>query len=247
MGPWWRRGTSVRVAVASATSGRPRFVARAWRGPAEAWLRENLTEALTIRDLCAALHTSERTLHAAFREHVGTTPKAFVKAERLRRARQDLLHRRAQHPRHRRGPALVLPSLRLVRPRLSRALRRDAEPDPATRPAASRPGRGARRPPRSRPRRHGAGPGERLETPCIRPSPSCAASCACAIRRRRGASSCAPSSTGIATWSLSPSPAMARRRPSPSRHGSRSCTSRPASWPRTETCAGRWDPTCWSS
>ena len=58
---------------------------------AEAWLRENLTEALTIRDLCAALHTSERTLHAAFREHVGTTPKAFVKALRLRAARQDLL------------------------------------------------------------------------------------------------------------------------------------------------------------
>ena len=59
---------------------------------AAAWLRENLTEPLTIRDLCAALHTSERTLHAAFREHVGTTPKAFVKAERLRGARQDLLH-----------------------------------------------------------------------------------------------------------------------------------------------------------
>jgi transcriptional regulator GlxA family with amidase domain len=59
---------------------------------AEAWLQENLTEPLTIRDLCAALHTSERTLHAAFREHLGTTPKAFVKAERMRRARQDLLH-----------------------------------------------------------------------------------------------------------------------------------------------------------
>jgi len=59
---------------------------------AEAWLRENLTEPVTIRDLCQALHTSERTLHAAFREHVGTTPKAFVKAQRLQAARHDLLH-----------------------------------------------------------------------------------------------------------------------------------------------------------
>ena len=59
---------------------------------AEAWLRENMTEPVTIRDLCAALHTSERTLHAAFREHVGTTPKMFVKAQRLQAARHDLLH-----------------------------------------------------------------------------------------------------------------------------------------------------------
>jgi len=84
-------GTSVRVAafgVKRQAALRGQGLARA----AEGWLRENLAEALTIRDLCAALHTSERTLHAAFREHVGTTPKAFVKAERLRRARQDLLH-----------------------------------------------------------------------------------------------------------------------------------------------------------
>ena len=59
---------------------------------AAAWLRENLTEPVTIRDLCAALHTSERTLHLAFRAHVGTTPKAFVKAQRLQAARHDLLH-----------------------------------------------------------------------------------------------------------------------------------------------------------
>ena len=85
-------GMSVRSAVAprDAPPAAPR--GRALARHAEAWLQENLTEPFTIRDLCAALHTSERTLHAAFREHVGTTPKAFVKAERMRRARQDLLH-----------------------------------------------------------------------------------------------------------------------------------------------------------
>jgi transcriptional regulator GlxA family with amidase domain len=87
-------GMPVRLALAS-RDGRPATRrGRALARHAEAWLRENLTEPLTIRDLCAALHTSERTLHAAFREHLGTTPKAFVKAERMRRARQDLLQAR---------------------------------------------------------------------------------------------------------------------------------------------------------
>jgi AraC-like DNA-binding protein len=81
-----------RVAVASpdprGAAPRGYFLAR----EAAAWLRENLTEPVTIRDLCAALHTSERTLHTAFRAHVGTTPKAFVKAQRMQAARYDLLH-----------------------------------------------------------------------------------------------------------------------------------------------------------
>jgi transcriptional regulator GlxA family with amidase domain len=81
-----RVAVSLRVPRPSAPRGH--LLAR----EAEAWLRENLTEPVTIRDLCAALHTSERTLHAAFREHVGTTPKAFVKAQRLQGARRDLLH-----------------------------------------------------------------------------------------------------------------------------------------------------------
>ena len=85
-------GTPVRVAVAlreqRPAAPRGHRLAR----EAAAWLRVNLTEPLTIRDLCAALHTSERTLHAAFRAHLGTTPKAFVKELRLRAARQDLLH-----------------------------------------------------------------------------------------------------------------------------------------------------------
>jgi AraC family ethanolamine operon transcriptional activator len=58
---------------------------------AEAWLRQNLAEPPTIAVLCGALHASERTLHEAFREHLGTTPKAYVKILRLNAARQDLL------------------------------------------------------------------------------------------------------------------------------------------------------------
>lgn len=61
---------------------------------AEAWLRENLTESLTIPVLCHAVQASERTLHAAFRKHLGTTPKARFKALRLEAARRDLLHGR---------------------------------------------------------------------------------------------------------------------------------------------------------
>ena len=58
---------------------------------AEAWLRQNLAEPPTIAALCGALRASERTLHEAFREHLGTTPKAYVKILRLNAARQDLL------------------------------------------------------------------------------------------------------------------------------------------------------------
>ena len=58
---------------------------------AEAWLRQNLAEPPTIATLCEALDASERTLHEAFREHLGTTPKAYAKTLRLNAARQDLL------------------------------------------------------------------------------------------------------------------------------------------------------------
>jgi transcriptional regulator GlxA family with amidase domain len=57
---------------------------------AEAWLRENLTEPLTIPDLCLAVNASERTLHSAFREHLGTTPKLHLKALRLAAAHDEL-------------------------------------------------------------------------------------------------------------------------------------------------------------
>jgi transcriptional regulator GlxA family with amidase domain len=65
---------------------------RALARRAEAWLRQNLTEPPTIAALCAGVQASERTLHEAFREHLGTTPKAYLKTLRLNAARHDLLH-----------------------------------------------------------------------------------------------------------------------------------------------------------
>jgi AraC family transcriptional regulator, ethanolamine operon transcriptional activator len=58
---------------------------------AEAWLRQNLAEPPTIATLCAALGTSERWLYEAFREHLDTSPKAYLKTLRLNAARHDLL------------------------------------------------------------------------------------------------------------------------------------------------------------
>jgi AraC-like DNA-binding protein len=58
---------------------------------AESWLRRNLTEPASIARLCEALDASERTLHEAFREHLGTTPKAYLKTLRLNAARHDLV------------------------------------------------------------------------------------------------------------------------------------------------------------
>jgi AraC family ethanolamine operon transcriptional activator len=57
---------------------------------AEDYLRANLHAPLTIRDLCEAVGASERTLHLAFRQHLGTTPKAHLKALRLNAVRRDL-------------------------------------------------------------------------------------------------------------------------------------------------------------
>ena len=42
---------------------------------AAAWLRAHLTENLTVGDLCRALNAHERTLHAAFCDHLGTSPR----------------------------------------------------------------------------------------------------------------------------------------------------------------------------
>jgi AraC family ethanolamine operon transcriptional activator len=58
---------------------------------AEAWLRANLADPPTIAALCGAVHASQRTLHDAFREHLRTTPKAYLKTLRLNAARRDLL------------------------------------------------------------------------------------------------------------------------------------------------------------
>ena len=68
---------------------------RALAMKAEAWLRQNLAEPPTVASLCEALGASERTLHAAFREHLDDTPKSYLKTLRLNAARQDLLEGRA--------------------------------------------------------------------------------------------------------------------------------------------------------
>jgi AraC family transcriptional regulator, ethanolamine operon transcriptional activator len=57
---------------------------------AEAILRQSLNCPISIGRLCIAVGTSERTLHAAFREHLGVTPKAYLKMLRLNAARRDL-------------------------------------------------------------------------------------------------------------------------------------------------------------
>ena len=75
---------------------RPHAVGASRRGRvlalrAVAWLCQKLTEPPSIAALCAALGASERTLHEAFREHLDTTPKAYLKTLRLEAARHDLL------------------------------------------------------------------------------------------------------------------------------------------------------------
>lgn len=57
---------------------------------AEDYLLTNLQAPLTIRDLCQAVGASERTLHLAFRMHLGTTPKVHLKVLRLNAVRRDL-------------------------------------------------------------------------------------------------------------------------------------------------------------
>jgi transcriptional regulator GlxA family with amidase domain len=43
-----------------------------------------------VGDLCRALNARERTLHAAFCDHLGTSPKAYLKQLRLTAARSEL-------------------------------------------------------------------------------------------------------------------------------------------------------------
>lgn len=59
---------------------------------AEEYLRAQLAEPVSLRDLCEATETSERTLHLAFIESFGMSPKQLLKTLRLNRARQALRH-----------------------------------------------------------------------------------------------------------------------------------------------------------
>jgi AraC family ethanolamine operon transcriptional activator len=57
---------------------------------AEDYLLTNLQAPLTIADLCRAVGASERTLHQAFKVHLGSTPKGHLKVLRLNAVRREL-------------------------------------------------------------------------------------------------------------------------------------------------------------
>jgi len=55
-----------------------------------AMIRERSDEYLTVREICDAVEVSERTLHYAFREQLGVSPKQYLQSARLNGARRDL-------------------------------------------------------------------------------------------------------------------------------------------------------------
>jgi len=59
---------------------------------AEEYLRTHVPRNVTIRELCTVLEVPERTLHFAFRRHLGTSPKAYLKVLRLNAVHRDLVH-----------------------------------------------------------------------------------------------------------------------------------------------------------
>jgi AraC-like DNA-binding protein len=65
---------------------RPPYLRRA-----ESFVRQNSSEPITLADIIAASGVSQRTLHYAFSRYLATTPLAYLKNERLLRAREALL------------------------------------------------------------------------------------------------------------------------------------------------------------
>jgi AraC family ethanolamine operon transcriptional activator len=59
-------------------------------GRVTGFLRDNLSEPVTIAELSRLAGVSERTLRAAFRETLGLSPKQYTIAQRLRAAREAL-------------------------------------------------------------------------------------------------------------------------------------------------------------
>jgi len=57
---------------------------------AKDFIEGHLAEMLTVGDIAAAAGVSERTLQAAFQSELATTPTAYLKAQRLDRARAEL-------------------------------------------------------------------------------------------------------------------------------------------------------------
>ncbi len=57
---------------------------------AENYMFAYLDRPITLLEICEAIGVSERTLIYAFRERTGVSPKAYLKALKLNRLRQDL-------------------------------------------------------------------------------------------------------------------------------------------------------------
>lgn len=62
----------------------------------ESFIRRSLEEQITIDDICMATNASARSVHASFQTIFGMPPKAYWKALRLSRAREDLRHARRE-------------------------------------------------------------------------------------------------------------------------------------------------------
>jgi transcriptional regulator GlxA family with amidase domain len=56
----------------------------------QAWVIEHLDETLTVPELAARVHMSERNFARAFRAETGLTPAAYVEVARVERARREL-------------------------------------------------------------------------------------------------------------------------------------------------------------
>jgi AraC-like DNA-binding protein len=61
---------------------------------AKEYLRTCCRDPISISDLCAAVGTTRRTLHFGFVELYGVPPMHFLRAIRLRGAREDFIHAR---------------------------------------------------------------------------------------------------------------------------------------------------------
>lgn len=58
----------------------------------EDFIQANLDQALTVADLARSVHSSVRLVQQLFARERGTTPGAYIRAQRLERVRHDLLH-----------------------------------------------------------------------------------------------------------------------------------------------------------
>ncbi|WP_113700577.1 AraC family transcriptional regulator [Nonomuraea lactucae] len=59
---------------------------------ARSYCHDHAAEAVTLGDIAAAARMSVRTLQQSFREHLQTTPMAYLRSVRLEHAHRDLLH-----------------------------------------------------------------------------------------------------------------------------------------------------------